>query len=371
MVEIQKLEPKPIYVTKPWVPPLDEFFEELKNIWESRILTNMGPYHQELEKQLKEYLDVPYISLFSNGTLALYTALKILKLDNSDILTTPFSFLATTHAIKLVNSNPIFTDINSKDCCMDMKSLSNTINVYTRAILPVHVYGNSCDVEEISRLSKYHNLKVIYDAAHCFAPNNKILKAGDLSILSFHATKVFNTLEGGAIISHDLEMKEKIDSFRSFGISKHSLIPEIGFNAKMNELQALVGVLNLKDMPEIISARKECTEFYNKHLSNNLTIIPSSNYSYYPILIDNRDEVYNYLRENNIYVRRYFYPLISDLPPYKDIITAKEYNLPVANEIAKKILCLPLYPELTQDEQERVIELVLKKIKIKEYELTV
>jgi len=228
MVKIQKSKPKPIYVTKPWVPPLDEFFEELKNIWESRILTNMGPYHQELEKQLKDYLDVPYISLFANGTLALYTALKVLGLENNDIITTPFSFLATTHAIRLVNSNPIFTDINSKDCCMDMKSLSNTINIYTRAILPVHVYGNSCDIEEISRLANYHNLKVIYDAAHCFAPNNKILKAGDLSILSFHATKVFNTFEGGAIISHDLEMKEKIDSFRSFGISKHSLIPEIG-----------------------------------------------------------------------------------------------------------------------------------------------
>ncbi len=358
---MQKSKPKPIYVTKPYLPPLNEFTKSLQNIWESRILTNMGPYHQELEKQLTEYLDVPYISLFANGTLALYTALKVLKLDKSNIITTPFSFLATTHVIKLVNSNPIFTDINSKDCCMDMKSLSNTINVYTKAILPVHVYGNSCDVEEISRLAKYHNLKVIYDAAHCFAPNNKILRSGDLSILSFHATKIFNTLEGGAIISHDLEMKEKIDSFRSFGISKHSLIPEIGFNAKMNEFQALVGVLNLKDIPEIISARKECSEFYNDHLSKEVDIIPSSNYSYYPICLDNRDEVYNYLRENNIYARRYFYPLISNLPLYKDIVTAKEYNLPVANEIAKKILCLPLYPELTQDEQERVIELVLEK----------
>ena len=217
---------KPIYVTRPCLPSLSEFTTGLKKIWDTRILTNMGPYHQELEQQLKEYLNVPYISLFSSGTTALYTALKVLNLEKCDIITTPFSFPATSHVIKLVDSNPVFVDIDSENCCMNMKSLRNTINVYTKAILPVHVYGNLCDVEEISRLAKHYNLKVIYDAAHCFAPNNDILKAGDLSILSFHATKIFNTLEGGAIISHDLETKERIDSFSSFGISKYDVMPD-------------------------------------------------------------------------------------------------------------------------------------------------
>jgi dTDP-4-amino-4,6-dideoxygalactose transaminase len=352
---------KPIYVTRPHLPELSKFTKELEKIWESRILTNMGPYHQKLEKQLKEYLDVPYISLFSNATLALYTALKILKLDNSNIITSPFSFPATSHVIKLVNSTPDFVDIDYDTCCINMESLNNAINIYTKAILPVHVYGNSCDIKEISRLAKKHNLKVVYDAAHCFAPKNEILKAGDLSVLSFHATKVFNTLEGGAIISHDLETKEKIDSFRNFGISKHEVMPEIGFNAKMNELQSLLGILNLKDMSYIFVLRKILTDFYNKHLYGKVNIISSSNYSYYPVCLNNRDEVYEHLKENNIHTQQYFNPLISNLKSYKDILSAKEYNLPIANRVARNILCLPLYPGLTQVEQKRIINLVLEK----------
>ena len=353
---------KPIYVTRPCLPSLSEFTTGLKKIWDTRILTNMGPYHQELEQQLKEYLNVPYISLFSSGTTALYTALKVLNLEKCDIITTPFSFPATSHVIKLVDSNPMFVDIDPKNCCMDINDLDNAINIYTSAIMPVHVYGNSCDIEAISWLSKKHNLKVIYDAAHCFAPDNDILKAGDLSILSFHATKIFNTLEGGAIISHDLETKERIDSFSSFGISKYDVMPEIGFNAKMNELQALIGVLNLKDIPKVIESRKRITNIYNYYFVNKPEIktIPSSNYSYYPILVDNRDDLYKRLRDNNIYARRYFYPLISNLKPYNDIITAKKYNLPIANEIANKILCLPLYPDLTKDEQKRIVDMVLE-----------
>jgi dTDP-4-amino-4,6-dideoxy-D-glucose transaminase len=349
---------KPIYITKPCLPQLSEFTSELEKIWNTRILTNMGPYHQELEKQLKEYLNVPYISLFSNATSALYTALKILKLENCDIITTPFSFPATSHVIKLVGSNPMFEDIEPQTCCMNIEKIEELITIGTKAILPVHVYGNSCDIDMISKIANKYDLKVIYDAAHCFAPNNDILRAGDLSVLSFHATKIFNTLEGGAIISHDLETKQSIDRFCNFGIDHEDVIPEIGFNAKMNEIQALIGILNLKDIDSVLEKRKIITERYDKNLNNKIEKILSTNNSYYPILVDDRDSLYNRLKDNTIYARKYFYPLISNLKPYQSITTASKLNLPISNKIADKILCLPLYPDLKEEEQDRIIELV-------------
>jgi len=354
---IEKLTP--IYVTKPVLPPLEEFVEGLEKIWESRVLTNMGPYHQLLEEQLREYLDVPHLSLFSNATLALYTALKVLNLDNSEIITTPFSFPATSNVIRLVNSKPVFADIIYKDCCINPKYIKSNISIYTKAIMPVHVYGNWCDYESISKLSKKHNLKVIYDAAHAFAPSNEILKYGDLSVISFHATKIFNTLEGGAIISHSKEMKERIDRFRNSGISSEDSIPDVGINAKMNEIQALIGVLNLKNIDSVIEARRSITNYYNNFFSS---LLKSSNCSYYPIIVDKRQDLVDELSKEQIFARKYFYPLISNLPQYRSTPSAFPSKLPVANAIAEQVLCLPLYPELHRYDQCRVIDIVSRYI---------
>jgi len=348
---------KSIYVTKPFLPPLEEFTKGLEKIWSSNILTNRGPYHEEFETKLKEYLNVPHISLFSNATLALYTSLKVLGLEKCDIITTPFTFPATAHVIKLVNSNPIFVDIDPRTCCIDTYKIEDSITKKTKAILPVHVYGNYCDSYNIFKIAEKHNLKVIYDAAHCFAPNNNILKYRDLSVLSFHATKVFNTFEGGVIISQTQEMKHKIDRFCNFGIEFEDNIPDIGFNAKMNELQALIGVINLKHIDELIFLRSKVKERYDKYLRNKVVLIPSQNNSYYPILVNDRQELYDILLENGIHARKYFYPLISNLKSYPN-----KTDLPIANEISEKILCLPLYPDLSEKDQDKVIQIVLENI---------
>jgi dTDP-4-amino-4,6-dideoxygalactose transaminase len=348
----------PIYVTKPFLPPLEEFIKSLEKIWKTSILTNMGPFHQELEKKLCEYLDVPYISLFANATLALYTSLKVLDLENCDIITTPFTFPATVHVIKLVNSTPIFVDIDKNTGCLDAFLIKNAITLKTKAIMPVHVYGNPCDVFLINKIAKKNNLKVIYDAAHCFG-FDEVLKFGDLSVLSFHATKIFNTIEGGAIISYSEDMKNKIDRFKNFGIKYEDLIPDIGFNAKMNELQAAFGLLSLNYIEQIFDRRIEIADYYDKCLRGHVNIFGSYNNSYYPIIVENRELIFNYLKGKDIYVRKYFYPLISNLEKYRDISSASPLNLPCANSIAEKILCLPIYPELDKEDQKIVIKNLL------------
>jgi dTDP-4-amino-4,6-dideoxy-D-glucose transaminase len=351
---------EPIYVTKPFLPPLEEFTEGLKTIWDSHYLTNVGPYHQKLEEQLKEYFDVPYVSLFSNATLALYTSLKVLELENCDIITTPFSFPATAHVIRLVNSTPIFVDIDRTTGCIDATLIEKSITSKTHAILPVHVYGNNCNTALISLLAKKYNLKVIYDAAHSFRYHNAVLNDGDLSVISFHATKIFNTFEGGVIISHDKAIFEKIYRFRQCGYLNEDDNQGIGINAKMTEIQALAGILNLKYVDHIFELRKKVTQYYDDMFIGRIETIPSSNYSYYPVLLNNRDKIYERLIvDNNIYPRKYFYPLISNLNEYKYLKTSSIDNLIVANTVAEQILCLPIYPDLSKDDQDKIINIVL------------
>jgi dTDP-4-amino-4,6-dideoxygalactose transaminase len=352
---------KPIYVTQPDLPPLEEFVPYLKEIWESKILTNNGPFHQELEKQLCEYLGVKYISLFSNGMLALITAIQALKLSG-EVITTPFSFVATTHALWWNNIKPVFVDVEPGRFNLDPDKIEAAITPNTTAILPVHVYGNPCNVERIQEIADRYNLKIIYDAAHSFGVkqnNISILAYGDLSILSFHATKVFNTFEGGAIICHDEKTKNHIDNLKNFGITGETTVVSPGINAKMNEFQAALGILQLKYVEGTIAKRKLVTKIYKEALKDINGIEYQSdidnvshNYAYFPIMIDERkfgrtrDAVYSEMRRNNIFCRRYFYPLISQFPTYRGLESAQTGKMPVAERIAKQILCLPIYPEL-------------------------
>lgn len=352
---------KPIFVTQPAMPPLEELKPFLEDIWESKWLTNNGKYHQEFEKQLAKYLGVPFISLFSNGTLALITALQCLRITG-EVITTPYSFVATTHALWWNNVKPVFADIEPEYFNLDPVKVEAAITPQTTAIMPVHVYGNPCNVNRYREIADTYGLKIIYDAAHAFGvkqKGNSILNYGDLSILSFHATKVFNTIEGGAIVCHDKKTKEKIDNLKNFGFAGETNVVAPGINAKMNELQAAYGVLQLKYIDEYIAKRKVIADTYRKRLSGikGLRFLEDideadHNYSYFPILIDaknygkTRDELYNELKVNNIYGRRYFYPLISQLPTYKGYPTAKTNNLPIAEQITKEVICLPIYTDL-------------------------
>lgn len=358
------------FVTQPSLPPLDEFIPFLEKIWSNKILTNNGEFHQILEKELANYLGVKYISLFSNGTLALICAIQALRIKG-EVITTPFTFVATTHALYWNNIKPIFCDIKKEDGNIDEKQIEKLITPETTAILPVHVYGNPCNTEEIERIANRHGLKVIYDAAHAFnvkKNNESILNFGDLSILSFHATKIFNTFEGGAIISHNSKMKERIDYLKNFGFENETSVITHGINAKMNEVQAAMGVLQLNHINNYINLSKEIHDFYRVEISKiegisffeeneNITY----NYSYFPLLINenyplSRDQLYDLFKENDIYARRYFYPLVSDFSPYKDL---KYLNtLPNANEIAKKILCIPIFPHLDKEKQSKIIRIL-------------
>ncbi len=365
---------KKITVTQPSMPPLEEFNEYLKDIWERKWLTNNGYYHREFEKALCKYLNVKYISLFSNGTLALITALQALKITG-EVITTPFSFVATTHSIWWNGIRPVFADIRSDDLTIDPEKIEPAITDKTTAILPVHVYGNPCKTEEIKNLANKYNLKVIYDSAHAFNTElngNSIHNFGDLSVLSFHATKVFNTFEGGAIVSHDEETKKRIDFLKNFGFAGETEVVGPGINAKMNEIQSAFGILQLKYIDRLIEKRKEIYEYYNSKLDNCRGIkifkIPEnvkSCYTYYPILVDkqkfgkSRDQIYNELKLKNIFTRRYFYPLISQFPPYRDLDSAVGSNLPVATQTAEQILCLPLYPDLEIDAQNEILSIIL------------
>lgn len=364
---------KPIYVTQPSLPPLGEFTKLLEQIWDNKILTNNGPFHQQLEKELAEFLGVKYVSLFANGTLALMTALQTLRITG-EVITTPYSFVATTNSLLWNGLKPVFIDIDPDNGNMDPEKIEAVITKDTTAILPVHVYGNPCKVDKIQDIVDTYGLRVIYDAAHAFnvkMDGKSILNHGDLSILSFHATKVFNTIEGGAIICHDIKMKTRIDYLKNFGFASETSIIAPGINAKMNELQAAFGILQLKIVNENINKRKIISENYNKAIKEidglstlSLNSSVTYNYPYYPIFIEEkrygktRDELYEYLKLNNIFGRRYFYPLISTFSMYKGLDSARPENLLKAHEMAEKVLCLPIYPDLKKDDQDRIIQLI-------------
>jgi dTDP-4-amino-4,6-dideoxygalactose transaminase len=366
---------KNIYVTQPALPPLNEFVEYLKQIWDNKIITNNGPFHKEFEQKLAEYLGVKHISLFSNGTLALVTALQALRITG-EVITTPFSFVATTHALWWNNIKPVFADIEPDYLNLDPEKVEAAITPQTTAILPVHVYGNPCNVEKLQQIADTYGLKLIYDAAHAFGVklNGKsVLNFGDLSILSFHATKVFNTIEGGAIICHDEKTKKRIDNLKNFGFINETTVIEPGINAKMNELQAAYGLLQLKYVDGCITKRKEIADQYRdllaktkgiKYLNDADGVMHS--YSYFPILINKdefgsrRDDVYEELKKGNIYSRRYFYPLISQFPTYKGLPSAANDNLPVAKIIAEQVLCLPIYPDLANEDVKKIVNTIQK-----------
>ena len=364
---------KIITVTRPFLPPLEEFIPYLQQIWENKWLTNNGPLHQQLEKELAEYLGVKYISLFSNGTLALISALQALNITG-EVITTPFSFVATTHSLWWNKITPVFVDIEPEYLNLDPAKIEAAITPQTTAIMPVHVYGNPCRVEEIQRIADKHGLKVIYDAAHAFGVKfngNSVLNYGDLSVLSFHATKVYSTIEGGAIICHTEEMKHHIDNLKNFGFRGETVVEEPGINAKLNEVQAAYGLLQLKYVDGFIARRKEITDLYRNLLKDIPGIrfmndIPrvTHGYSYFPILIDqtkygkNRDEVYENLKSNKIFSRRYFYPLISSFNPYNKFVSSEPQNLITATEAAEQVLCLPIYVELEDEQIFQIIDLI-------------
>ncbi len=351
----------PIYVTKPSLPDLQDFLPYLEQIWETKILTNNGPFHKKLESELSEFLGVPYISLFTNGTLALVTALQVLGISG-EVITTPYSFVATSHSLLWNNIKPVFVDIESQFCNLDPEKIEHVITPETTAILPVHVYGNPCKVERIDEIAKKYGLKVIYDAAHAFGVNyngQSICNYGDISILSFHATKVFNTMEGGAIICHDADTKKQIDFLKNFGFAGETTIMACGINSKMNEMQAAFGLLQLKNHNANNEKRRNIDQLYKQKLKevNGISFLAEPenttlNYSYFPIFVDekkygiSRDMLYEKLKENGIYGRRYFYPLISEFQMYKIYDSANPAKLVNASAVSQKVICLPIYPDL-------------------------
>lgn len=352
---------------------MEEFIPYLEDIWQRGILTNGGPYHQALEKALCDYLGVSFISLFTNGTIALITGLQALGIKG-EVITTPYSFVATSHSLLWNGITPVFVDIDPVTLNLDPTKIEAKITPQTSAILPVHCYGNPCAVDEIEVLAHKHGLKVIYDAAHAFGVEchcGSLLNHGDLSVLSFHATKVFNTLEGGAIVCHDLAMKQHIDQLKNFGFEDEVTVTTAGINGKMSEVNAAFGLLQLKNLEPAIERRRLIDERYRHDLQNitgisclTETAALRKNYSYFPILIDTcfpltRDQVYEKLKEKGIFTRRYFYPLISQFPMYAQLASAQSDNLPIASEVANRILCLPIYSDLTAEEQGVVINALL------------
>jgi len=363
---------KNLYVTQPFMPPLNEFVPYLEQIWENKWLTNSGPFHNDLEQMLSEYLGVEYLSLFTNGTLALVTALQALRITG-EVITTPYSFVATAHSLLWNGVKPVFVDINPQTFNLDPEKIEVAITPHTTAILPVHVYGNPCEVEKIQRIADRYGLKVIYDAAHAFGVDYKgesILKHGDLSILSFHATKVFNTFEGGAIICPDAKTKKRIDDLKNFGFVDEVTVVAPGINGKMNEVQAAFGLLQLKHIDAAINRRREIDDYYRKSLATvpgitcpALPVNATSNYSYFPILIEkeyslSRDGLYEKLRQKNIYARRYFFPLISEFPMYSGYESAASGRLSAAHTSSRKVLCLPIYPGLEAAQIEYVVSML-------------
>ncbi len=365
-----------ILVTSPLLPDLKDFAPYLEEIWQRKWLTNNGLYHQELEKTLCDYLGVKHLNLFSNGTLALMVALQALRISG-EVITTPYSFVATTHSLWWNNIKPVFVDIEPETFNLDPDKIEAAITPATTAIMPVHVYGNPCDTEKIQKIADTYGLRVIYDAAHAFGirrNGESLLNAGDLSVLSFHATKVYSTVEGGAIICHDEKMKQRIDYLKNFGFADEVTVVAPGINAKMNEVQAAFGLLSLKLVDEAIAKRKRNAELYREGLADIKGIrflreIPGlqHNYGYFPILIDaeeygmQRDEVHKMMYDHHVFGRRYFYPLISDFPTYRGLPSANPANLPVATKAASQVLCLPMHHELGPNQIERVLTILRNK----------
>ena len=363
---------KPIYVTQPYLPPLEDFVPYLQEIWNNKILTNGGPFHQQLEKALCEYLGVEHLALFSNGTLGLVTALQALRVTG-EVITTPYSFVATAHSLLWNGIKPVFVDVDPVSLNLDPAKIEAAITPHTTAIMPVHCYGHPCDVKAIQKIADNYNLRVIYDAAHAFGVRDEggsILRHGDLSVLSFHATKVFNTFEGGAIICPDAKTKQRIDHLKNFGFVDELTVVAPGINGKMSEINAAFGMLQLKHVDEVLRQRAEIDANYRRQLQGvkGIHCLPdagqkASNYSYFPILVESdyplsRDGLYQKMKDQGIYSRRYFYPLISDFPMYRGLPSAQRGNLPVAADAAEKVLCLPIYPALTVEDQQRVINIV-------------
>ena len=362
-------------VTSPLLPDLDEFSQMLKEIWDSKWITNNGQFHQRLEEALCAYLKVPYVSLFTNGTLPLLTALQALRISG-EVITTPYSFVATTHSIWWNGLRPVFVDIDPSNCGMDPDRIEAAITPRTTAIMPVHCYGKPCDMVRIQQIADKYGLKVIYDAAHCFGVevNDKsVLEYGDISTLSFHATKVFNTIEGGAMVMHDAATKQRIDYLKNFGFESETEVIAPGINSKMDEVRAAYGLLNLRQIDAAIEARHRVAIRYREALRPVEGIrffddMPGvrHNYSYFPIFVDaerygmTRDELFNKLREHGILSRRYFYPLISTFSTYSGLPSATSENLPNATRIANEVICLPMHHELSEGDVDSVLQLIVK-----------
>lgn len=368
------MEEKLITVTSPLMPSLDELNVYLQDIWSRKWITNNGYYHKELEKALCEYLNVPFISLFTNGTLPLITALQAMRITG-EVITTPFSFVATTHALWWNGIKPVFVDIDPVTCNLDPEKIEAAITPRTTAIMPVHVYGQPCDTKRIQEIADKYGLKVIYDAAHAFGVkvNGKsILNAGDMSTLSFHATKVYNTIEGGALVMHDEQTKKRIDYLKNFGFAGETTVVAPGINSKMDEVRAAYGLVNLKQVDKAIEARRRVADTYREALKEIPGIrfmddVPGvqHNYAYFPIFVDeaqygmSRDELYFKMKEHNVLGRRYFYPLISTFSTYRGLESAHPDNLPVATKMAEQVICLPMYYGLTNEDLERIINLII------------
>ena len=379
-----------ITVTSPLLPNLDEFHEMLKEIWDSKWITNNGSFHKKLEAALAEYLKVPYVSLFTNGTLPLITALQALRITG-EVITTPYSFVATTHALWWNGIKPVFVDIDWKTGCMDPNKIEAAITPKTTAIMPVHVYGKPCDTKAIQEIADKYGLKVIYDAAHAFGvevpakeyglesetrnmkpETASILTAGDISTLSFHATKVYNTIEGGAMIMHDAKTKQRIDYLKNFGFANEVEVVGPGINSKMDEMRSAYGLLNLKQVDAAIEARHQVAIKYREALKDVPGIefwedLPGvkHNYSYFPIFVHEkeynitRDDLYFKMKEHGVLGRRYFYPLISEFSTYRGLDSARPENLPVAHKMANSVICLPMHHAMSESDIQRVLETII------------
>lgn len=360
------------------MPPLEEFMPYLEQIWDSKILTNSGPFHEQLEEALCDYLGVKEVALFSNGTLALMTALQVMNLSG-EVITTPYSFIATSHSLLWNHLTPVFVDVDPATFNIDPIKVEQAITAKTSAILGVHCYGNPCDVVAIESIADAHGLKVIYDAAHAFGvtlEGKNILNHGDLSVLSFHATKVFNTFEGGAIICHDSETKDRLKKLKNFGYVNQITIDGAGINAKMSEINAAFGLVQLNHIDASIDKRHTIDTLYRKGLKHvtGIDCLPHANqdrinYSYFPIMVKDdypleRDALFEKLQDNDIHTRRYFYPLISDFPTYNNLPSAGSANLPIAHKAASEVICLPLYPHLPEADIKRIIHIIASNGKV-------
>lgn len=366
---------KQINVTSPLLPPLDEFVDYLQDIWGQKWITNNGCYHQELEKALCDYLGVKYISLFTNGTLPLIIALQALRITG-EVIMTPYSFVATTHSVWWNGIKPVFVDIDPETGNLDPDRIEAAITPQTTAIMPVHVYGTPCDIQRIQAIADKYGLKVIYDAAHAFGvqvEGKTILTAGDISTLSFHATKTYNTVEGGALICRTAEMKKRIDYLKNFGFADEVTIVAPGINAKMDEIRAAYGLINLKYVGAAIEARRQVAISYREALRHveGISFFDDiegvrHNYSYFPIFVNaekygmTRDELYEKMKEKNVFGRRYFYPLISEFSTYRGLPSANPANLPVATRMAQQVICLPMHHELNEQEIEYILSIIRK-----------